>query len=194
MDYSNGKIYCIRNYITDDVYVGSSCQSLCKRLSWHKSSINKKTKQNFPLYIKMRELDKINFYIELLENYPCTNKEELRAREGHYIREMGTLNKYIAGRTPEERQPQKNERTKQDRLNNPEKYRAKDKEKYEKHKEKIKDKARENYYKNKDDTNNRRALNITTCECGTTCRKDALKQHERSNKHQEYLKTLEQEN
>ena len=76
----------------------------------------------------MRELDKNSFYIELLENYPCTTKEELRAREGHYIREMGTLNKYIAGRTPEERQPQKNERTKQDRLNNPEKYRAKDKE------------------------------------------------------------------
>ena len=147
MDYSNGKIYCIRNYITDDVYVGSSCQSLCKRLSWHKSSTNKKTKQNFPLYIKMRELDKINFYIELLETYPCTNKEELRAREGHYIREMGTLNEYIAGGTPEERQTQKNERTKQDRLNNPEKYRAKDKEKYEKHQEKIKDKARENYYK-----------------------------------------------
>ena len=127
MDYSNGKIYCIRNHITDDVYIGSSCQPLCKRLSWHKSSINKKTKQNFPLYIKMRELDKSNFYIELLENYPCSNKEELRAREGHYIRELATLNKYIAGRTPKERQPQKNERTKQDRLNNPEKYREIDK-------------------------------------------------------------------
>ena len=148
MDYSNGKIYCIRNHITDDVYFGSSCQPLCKRLSWHKSSINKKTKQNFPSYIEMRELDKNNLYIELLENYPCSNKankEELRAREGHYIRELATLNKYIAGRMPEERQPQKNERNKQDRLNNPEKYREIDKAKYEKHKEKIKENAREYY-------------------------------------------------
>ena len=123
MDYSNGKIYCIRNHITHDVYIGSSCQPLCKRLSWHKSSINKKTKQNinkktkqnFPLYIKMRELDKRNFYIELIENYPCSNKEELRAREGHYIRELATLNKHIAGRMPEERQPQKHERKKKTR-------------------------------------------------------------------------------
>ena len=108
-------------------------------------------------------------------------------------REMGTLNKYIAGRMPEERQPQKNEQTKRDRLNNPEKYRAKDKAKYEKHKEKIKDNARENYSKTKDDVNNRRAINITTCECGTLCRKGTFKQHERSNKHQEYLKSLEQD-
>ena len=79
---------------------------------------------------------------------------------------------------PEERQPQKNEQTKRDRLNNPEKYRAKDKAKYEKHKEKIKDNARENYSKTEDDVNNRRAINITTCECGTLCRKGTFKQHE----------------
>ena len=82
---------------------------------------------------------------------------------------------------------------KQDRLNNPEKYREIDKAKYEKHKEKIKEKAREYYDVKKDYINNRRASIMTTCECGTTCRKDCLKQHERSNKHQEYLKTLEQE-
>ena len=104
---------------------------------------------------------------------------------------MATLNKYIAGRVPEERQPQKNVWKRQDRLNNPDKYREIDKAKYEKFKEKMKEKARENYYKRKDELNYNRAKNMTTCECGTTCRKDCLKQHMRSNKHQEYLKTLE---
>ena len=43
-----------------------------------------------------------NFYIELIEEYPCDNLEQLRKRERHYIREMGTLNKFIAGRTKSE--------------------------------------------------------------------------------------------
>ena len=34
----------------------------------------------------MRELGVENFYIELIENFPCDTVEELRAREGHYIR------------------------------------------------------------------------------------------------------------
>ena len=42
-------------------------------------------------------LDK--FYIELVENCSCENKEELRTREGFFIREMGTLNSCIAGRS-----------------------------------------------------------------------------------------------
>ena len=45
----------------------------------------------------MHELD-----VELIENYPCNDVYELRAREGYYIRETGTLNKNVAGRTPRE--------------------------------------------------------------------------------------------
>ena len=40
-----------------------------------------------------------HFYIELIENFPCSDMYELRAREGHFIRDHGTLNKVIAGRT-----------------------------------------------------------------------------------------------
>ena len=50
----------------------------------------------------MHELDVENFDIELIENYPCNDVYELRAREGYYIREIGTLNKYVAGRTHQE--------------------------------------------------------------------------------------------
>ena len=50
----------------------------------------------------MHELGVSNFYIELLENYTCNYIYELRAREGHFIREHGTLNNKIAGRTPKQ--------------------------------------------------------------------------------------------
>ena len=36
------------------------------------------------------------------ENYPCENKELLNKREGEIIREIGTLNKCIIGRTRKE--------------------------------------------------------------------------------------------
>ena len=98
MDYSNGKIYKIFNTITDDIYIGSTTQSLSKRFSWHKASIKNRRNTNCILYQKMIEHELKNFYIELIENWPCSCKDELRAREGKWIREMATLNARIAGR------------------------------------------------------------------------------------------------
>ena len=43
-----------------------------------------------------------DWYIELYEVYPCENKEQLNKREGEIIREIGTLNGQIAGRTRKE--------------------------------------------------------------------------------------------
>ena len=47
----------------------------------------------------MRTLGQYNCYIELVKAFPCNRKEELRAREGYWIRQIGTLNSHIAGRT-----------------------------------------------------------------------------------------------
>ena len=102
MDYSKAKVYCIRNYNDDDVYVGSTCQPLSKRMADHRMSINSKRDGNMLLYSKLREHGANNSYIELLEKYPCNNKEQLRAKEGEYIRSLSTLNKRIEGRTIEE--------------------------------------------------------------------------------------------
>jgi hypothetical protein len=97
MTYQNGKIYCIRNTIDDDIYVGSTTQLLCKRMAEHRNKL--KYKPHYKLYMKMAEIGLDKFYIELIENSPCENKEELRKREGFVIREMGTLNSCIAGRS-----------------------------------------------------------------------------------------------
>ena len=102
MDYNNGKIYQILNNINDEVYVGSTIQPLSKRLHCHKSHSDSLVRKN-KLHELMRTIGKNNCYIELIENYPCNTKEELFAREGHYIRERATLNHQIAGRTRKER-------------------------------------------------------------------------------------------
>ena len=54
------------------------------------------------LYDKMQEVGVDKFYIELVEDCPCGNIEHLRKREGELIRQMGTLNKRIDGRTKAE--------------------------------------------------------------------------------------------
>ena len=48
-DYKNGKIYCIRNNINDDIYVGSTTQPLSKRMAWHRDAAKNKEKciENF---------------------------------------------------------------------------------------------------------------------------------------------------
>ena len=125
-DYQNGKIYCIRNNVDDDIYVGSTCQPLSKRMAKHRESMTNREKKDRLLYTKMTDMGVDKFYIELIEEYPCDNLEQLRKREGHYIREMGTLNSLIAGRT-------KRDWT----LENLEHVKALRKERYENNKEKA---------------------------------------------------------
>ena len=50
----------------------------------------------------MHDLGVFNFYVELIEHFSCNDTYELGAREGYFIREYGTLNKQIAGRTPKQ--------------------------------------------------------------------------------------------
>ena len=96
--YQNGKIYAVKNDITDDIYIGSTTMALSKRMVKHRS--HAKTKPDFlPLTKFMNEIGIEHFYIELVEDYPCINKEHLNKREGELIRELGTLNKRVEQRT-----------------------------------------------------------------------------------------------
>ena len=105
MDYSKGKIYKIYNIIDDDIYIGSTCcPLLSQRLAKHKSCINEPKRCNSKLYSKMKEIGKEHFFIELIFEYKdCENIDQLRKKEGEYIRELKpVLNKVINGRTHEE--------------------------------------------------------------------------------------------
>ena len=100
--YLNGKIYRIWNTANDDVYVGSTCNPLFKRMSYHRGIATHPKYTHRALYKMMSEVGVDNFRIELIEDHPCENKEQLRKREGFYIRQMGTLNMKIEDRSRQE--------------------------------------------------------------------------------------------
>lgn len=94
--YQKAKIYKILNSLDDEIYIGSTVEKLTQRMAKHRSKCE--TKQNYRIYQHMLKHGKDNFYIELIEHYPCNSKEELTAREGEWIRTIGTLNQKVAGR------------------------------------------------------------------------------------------------
>ena len=154
-DYNNGKIYVIRNSVDDDIYIGSSCQPLCKRFQKHKDSLTT-YKKDRKLYSKMIELGKEQFYIELYEEYPCGNVEQLRRREGEIIRELKpVLNKQVAGRTITEWREDNKEYIQEDK-----------KKYYEENKERLNEYHKEWFEENKEEqrqkTKQYRAMNRET--------------------------------
>jgi len=132
--YCRGMIYTIRN-IKDDamIYVGSTINNLSKRFNSHKKAC--KAGLAVSLYSYIENNDWSDFYIELYEAYPCNNRKELDRREGQVIREIGTINKCIAGRTMKEYY-----------VDNPDKLKNYYKDNADKIKEKVK-----NYQKNNAD-------------------------------------------
>ena len=101
-DYSKAKIYKIYSYENDDVYYGSTCETLSQRMTRHRSYLKsyKEGKGKYITSIQILEFESAK--IELVENYPCNSKEELLQREGYYIRNNNCVNKYIPDRTKKE--------------------------------------------------------------------------------------------
>ena len=80
--YMNGKIYSIRSYQTDKIYIGFTTQPLHKRLFKHRNGY-KNYKIHSKKYTSSFEIIKFDDnYIELIEEYPCVNKNLLHRREG----------------------------------------------------------------------------------------------------------------
>ena len=100
--YHNGKIYKIVDVGYNKCYIGSTTESLSRRMAHHKCSfkyyqqglINKVC--SFDLF---DEYGVENCKIELVEFYPTNTKEELLKREGEHIKNNECVNKYVSGRT-----------------------------------------------------------------------------------------------
>ena len=156
IDYSTGKIYCIRNLKSDDriVYIGSTVQRLSERMAEHRKTML--IKPTIKIYIMMAEVGAEHFHIELICNFPCTNREELLAEEGRHIRLHDTYknggNSVIAGRNQKmyytENQERLLEEKKQYYKKNVEVLREKDKVYYAANKAKVADANREYRIKN----------------------------------------------
>lgn len=170
IDYNNAKIYTIK-YKNDAslIYVGSTTQILSKRFTEHKSYYNKGDERSL-LYLKMKETNDIdNWYIELYENYSCNNKEELHKKEGEVIKEIGTLNKLVSGRT---RKEYYNDNKDKWEVYNSNEYR-------EKNRERIREAQRK--YSRKECN-----YDVVNCVCGCNVKKHNLSRHKKTDFHINY--------
>ena len=142
--YENGKIYKITDVGYNKCYIGSTCESLSKRMERHrkqyKEYIKGRMKKKTTAIDIFNELGIENCTIELIENYPCQSKEELFKREGGHIKATECVNRQIAGRTQQEW-----------KLDNPEQARE--------YYERGKARARAYYHKHKEEIIEKRRLN-----------------------------------
>ena len=154
-DYKNAKIYKLWSPEGDDIYIGSTTKLLSARKAQHKHDFQKK-KEN-PQTTSRILYEKYNdVRIELLECFPCENKDELNKKENEYIRNNICVNKKIPGRT--------------------------NKEWYEDNKEVVKEKVNKYRLNNQDKINERKSIKIM-CECGEKINKDNKTRHEKTKKH-----------
>ena len=214
MDYSKAKIYKILNTINESCYIGSTCQPLSKRMAKHRSVMNSCGKKDRLLYTSMRELGVNNFYIELIiELNDIQNIEQLRKVEGEYIRQLGTLNMTVAGRSKtqweEEHKEHLKELAKQRYIENIEDIKAKKKKYDEEHREQKMERNRLYYLNNLDkrkdyNTKNKEIQKIKSkeyydrkkdevidCEvCGCQYHRIRQYKHIKTKKHQQALNNI----
>jgi hypothetical protein len=190
-DYQQSKIYKIINIDNNkDVYVGSTCKTLEERYSEHMRSLKKSQKQHYPLYQAINSIGHEKFKIELICNYPCNNINELRKKEGEYIKSIGTLNSLVAGRTDKEYYLDNKEKM----IKRVQDYNMKHKEERQeyyktwiaKNKEIVLEKKKEYYDENKDIIKAQKKEEIV-CECGCLTTRGHIARHIKTKKHQSIM-------
>lgn len=171
-DYSLGKIYKIVG--NDKVYVGSTtARLLCIRMAEHQRKYKQYINGTTTYQSSFDCVEDPDCRIELLESYPCNNRDELSKCEGKWIRETECVNRKIEGRTRDERRAEQKEhiakRQKEYNELNKDKQTIQRKQKYERTKEKLREKF--------------------ICECGGKYAYADKKHHEKTIKHQSFLKS-----
>jgi hypothetical protein len=97
VNYGNGKIYRIVCNKTGKQYIGATTIALSARLSQHK-----KLFRGARTSLSREVIEGGDYAIYLIEDVPCTRKEQLLARERHYIDTLNCVNKKKPLRTKHE--------------------------------------------------------------------------------------------
>jgi len=101
-DYQKGKIYKLWSPSKNLVYYGSTIETLSSRLSKHKYSYKTYNNDKKKYCTSYLILECEDYKIELVEEYPCNNKDQLFKKEGEYIKANECINKNVSGRTKQE--------------------------------------------------------------------------------------------
>ena len=189
VNYQNGKIYKIESNSGGLIYYGSTTkQYLSQRMDIHRSQYKRwlNGKCNLITSIKLFEEYGIeNCKIVLVEAYPCNSKDELRAKEAHYIRNFECVNKNIPDRTYKEYYADNKNKIAERKK----KYYADNKDKIKEYQQNNKNKIAEYQQNNKNKINEHRRNIKLNCVCGSCFRKYDRLRHEKTIKHIEFMKT-----
>ena len=193
------KIFC-RDENIIDCYVGSTTD-FNQRKRQHKNSYNneKSVGYNLPVYRFIRDNGGFdNWEFEVLENYPCRNKELLVKRERFWFEKLdSTLNGQYPQRSKKEYREHNEEKIKEQTKKQNKKYKEEHKEQIkeynkeyrEKNIEHLREKDKQYYEVNKKEILEKKKEKVE-CPCGSVVRKSHLRRHEMTQKHQNYLKSL----
>ena len=184
VNYQQAKIYKIECNISKKIYIGSTCKkTIAERMSQHRSDYKHYLNDNFH-YVSSFDIIKDEDYdIILIESYPCNSKDELYSRERYWTNELDCINRYKnQGLQIElgEKEYKKEyyEQNKDKILKYHEEY-------YEANKEFFKE-----YFKEYRDINKDKINEKHKCECGGLYTNSNKAQHTKTNKHQNYIKAL----
>lgn len=203
VNYKLGKIYKIVSPSHPEVppYFGSTCDTLSRRMSGHRKNFNANKSTSSKSLMCFDDA-----VILLVEEFPCDNIEQLRAREGQIMLEaIERSNIRIAGRTSDEYKAYENKRNKErHRLYNVEHKEdilLKKKQYYQEHKDELKiSHAKYNfehkerlkeykahwYQEHKEESALTSSIKIT-CECGSVYAQGHKSRHLKTVKHLQNL-------
>ena len=174
-DYSKSVIYMIKKKDYDDnenVYIGST-KNFTKRKWDHKKRCNNPNIKGYNLKVYQYVRDNggwDNFVMDVIEDYPCNNKDELVKREDEIICKIkSNLNDRRAKRSKKEW-----------RIDNNEKIKEYQKDYRELNKDKIAEKKKEYYELNKQNINERRSEKVKCDICGCKISKRNLSAHKKT--------------
>ncbi len=83
VNYALGRVYKLVSTNSDRVYIGSTCQSLSKRMGGHRQHVRRGT--TYQVYMHMRERGVETWHIVLLEKVSCADREELTKKEDEWM-------------------------------------------------------------------------------------------------------------
>lgn len=170
--YENGKIYQITDTGYNKCYIGSTVEPLANRFSKHRYEYNNLPNKGLTSFLIFKEFGIQNCKIELIETFPCNNREELNAREGYHIRNTTCVNKQVAGRSDEQYRMEHKEQTREYRQNNKARINELKIKYYHKYSEVLKQPI--------------------LCECGCYITKQCLGKHRKTNSHKQLVLNLNQ--
>ena len=188
--YSEGKIYKIHCNLTGEDYYGSTTYTLQVRINCHKSTSKKPLKQQ----CKSKQIiDRGDFQIELVENYPCETKRELQVRERYYIDNFPNINHVVPTRTQQEYKEHHKEKYKEYNSKYEKEHRQElndiRKEKYktnEDYRQKGIERVSQYYQENKEKVLERLMCRYV-CECGAEGLVANKSRHEKTKRHQTFI-------